>query len=328
MARPLRIEYPGAWYHVMNRGLARQAIVTEDIHRRLFLAVMGEMCALFGAECHAYCLMDTHYHLLLHTPRGNLGRCMRHVNGVYTQRLNRLLDRDGPLFRGRYRAIVVDADAYLLQVSRYIHRNPVEAGLVKRPDAFAWSSYRAYTRQSSGPDWLRDDQVLAMVGSRQARARYQAYVEQGIDASTAKFYGQDRQVPVLGDAGFRQQVEAYLDSDQDFSEMPQRRQLAETPSIEAIMQVCQAYYGVDRVTLCRDGRGRMSEARTVAIALCRLVGGHPLREIGVAFGELSYTGVASAVSRVRKRRQQDARFEQTLLGLERTLVDKKSEAKT
>ena len=128
MARPLRIEYPGAWYHAMNRGASGRAIFQSDRDRHAFLALFGDIAATFGVEVHAYCLMGNHYHLLLRTPRGNLSRALRHLNGVYTQRYNRTHGTDGPLFRGRFKAVLVDADTYLAALSRYIHLNPVTAG--------------------------------------------------------------------------------------------------------------------------------------------------------------------------------------------------------
>ena len=133
MARPLRIEFPGAWHHAMNRGNARQTIFLDKGDYRAFLDLLDECSSMWGLECHAYCLMPNHYHLLLSTPSGNLSRAMRHLDGVYTQRFNRRHDRDGHLFRGRYKAILVDADSYLLQVARYIHLNPIKARLVQDP---------------------------------------------------------------------------------------------------------------------------------------------------------------------------------------------------
>lgn len=113
MSRPLRIVYEGAWYHVMNRGAGRRTIFHSDTYRQLFLALLGEITQTFGVEVHAYCLMDNHYHLLLHTPRANLSAAMRHLQRLYTQRHNRMEQTDGPLFRGRFKAILVDADHYL-----------------------------------------------------------------------------------------------------------------------------------------------------------------------------------------------------------------------
>src|SRR2546428_2097688 len=136
MARPLRIQFPGAVHHVMNRGTARQATFLDEEDYGLFLNTLGEAFDLWGTEIFAYCLMKNHYHLCLRTPKGNLSRVMRHVDGLYTQRFNRAHDRDGPLFRGRYRAILVDADEYLATVVRYIHLNPVEARVVKLPEEY------------------------------------------------------------------------------------------------------------------------------------------------------------------------------------------------
>ena len=132
MARPLRIEYPGAWYHVMNRGVDRQPIFLHDAHRESFLSLLSDISRSYQVEIHAYCLMNNHYHLLVRTPLGNISRAMRHLNGVYTQRFNSMEKRDGSLFRGRFKAILVEADEYLLRLSRYIHLNPVAAKLVKR----------------------------------------------------------------------------------------------------------------------------------------------------------------------------------------------------
>ncbi len=155
MPRPVRIEYEGACYHVMNRGRGRQPIFHATAYFHAFLETLAEAHERFGVVIHGYCLMGNHYHLLLQTPHGNLGRVMRHMNGVYTQRYNRLKPTDGPLFRGRYKAIVVEADNYLLQLSRYIHRNPIERKppLVDSLDSYPWSSYPAYINHTKSPTW-------------------------------------------------------------------------------------------------------------------------------------------------------------------------------
>ena len=150
MARPLRIVFEGAWYHVMNRGAGRRAIFPTDEHRETFLALLGEMAGTFGVEVHAYCLMSTHYHLLLHTRRGNLSDALRHLNGIYTQRHNRQRRTDGPLFRGRFKAILVDADSYLAQLSRYIHLNPVPAKIPEHALDTPWSRLLAQGTEQPG----------------------------------------------------------------------------------------------------------------------------------------------------------------------------------
>jgi len=128
MSRPLRIQFDGAVYHLMNRGTARQITFVDDDDYRAFQNTLGEAHRLWGIEVFSYCLMRNHYHLCLRTPKGNLSRVMRHVDGLYTQRFNRSHKRDGSLFRGRYKAILVNEDQYLAQVVRYIHLNPVHGG--------------------------------------------------------------------------------------------------------------------------------------------------------------------------------------------------------
>jgi len=144
MARPLRIEYPGAWYHVMNRGKKSEKIFHDRHDYQVFVDLLEESSEMWNIRVAAYCLMTNHYHILLQTPDGNIARSMRHINGVYTQRFNRKHSCDGQLFRGRYKSILVSADSYLLQLVRYIHRNPVKAGIVSTPDDYPWSSHTGY----------------------------------------------------------------------------------------------------------------------------------------------------------------------------------------
>ena len=129
MSRPLRIEYPGAWYHVMNWGRRREDIFLSPADYGVFIEVLRETVESWNLKVAAYCLMSNHYHLLVHTPDGNISRCMRHINGVYTQRFNRCHKKEDQLFRGRYKAVLVDADSHLLEVLRYLHNNPLRAGI-------------------------------------------------------------------------------------------------------------------------------------------------------------------------------------------------------
>lgn len=173
----------------MNRGAGYHDIYRNDEHRRLFLDLLRELHQTFLVSIHAYCLMDNHYHLLLETPMGNLCRAMRYLNGVYTQRYNRDVRSDGPLFRGRFKAILVDVDAYLLNVSRYIHRNPIEASTVRKAEKYRWSGYRAYICQIRGPTGLTTHKTFSMIGDRNQVSRYRAFVEAGLDEMTEQFYG-------------------------------------------------------------------------------------------------------------------------------------------
>jgi len=143
MSRPLRIEFPGAFYHVTSRGNERKAIFYSDGDRLIFSDVLADVCRRFNWIVHAYCQMDNHYHLLVETPDGNLSKGMRHLNGVYTQRFNRKQNRIGHVFQGRYKAILVDKDSYLLELARYIVLNPVRARMLRSAEDWPWSSYRA-----------------------------------------------------------------------------------------------------------------------------------------------------------------------------------------
>src|SRR5882724_10300411 len=170
MARPLRLEFPGAVYHVTSRSNGRAAIYLDDEDREAFLNVLGEVCRRTHWVCYAYCLMTNHYHLVIETLDPHLSRGMRQLNGVYTQRCNRLHGRVGHVFQGRYKAILVDRGPYLLELIRYVVLNPVRAGMVTSPEQWRWSSYRATEGQAPTPDWLVTDWVLRQFGTRQPHA--------------------------------------------------------------------------------------------------------------------------------------------------------------
>ncbi|MGH7794976.1 MAG: REP-associated tyrosine transposase, partial [Candidatus Binatia bacterium] len=168
MARPLRIEYSGALYHVTSRGDRQEPIFDDDQDRRAFLNVLGEVVSRYRWRCHAYCLMGNHYHLMIETPEGNLAKGMRQLNGVFTQWSNRRHKRSGHLFQGRYKAILVDRDSYFLELGRYIVLNPVRAAMVRHPRRWAWSSYGATIGTSPAPLWFTTDNLLAEFGNRRA----------------------------------------------------------------------------------------------------------------------------------------------------------------
>ena len=181
MARPLRLEFPHAVYHVTSRGNARQDIVTDDQDRTAWLTLLAHVIDRFGWLCHAYCLMDNHYHLLIETPQPNLSLGMRQFNGRYTQTFNRRHERVGHLFQGRFTAILVEKEPYLLELCRYVVLNPVRAKLVTHPRLWRWSSYRATAGETEGPLWLTSDWVLTQFGARrrEAHARYRQFVAEG-----------------------------------------------------------------------------------------------------------------------------------------------------
>ena len=243
--------------------------------------------------------MPNHYHLLVRTPLGNFSRAMRRVDGVYTQRHNRLVGTDGALFRGRYKAIVVDADAYLLCVSRYIHRNPVESKrpLVEALDEWPWSSYPAYVGKAKPADWLCREPTYAMLGRRQRSRGYRAYVEAGVDEETAEFYGRQRQSPVLGDKHFRERV---LAQEQPRGEVA-RYEYRPYHRVEGVLQAVAEHYElpVEELTHPSARGGPAALARSVAMWLCQQETGLTLAELGERFGGLQYSSVAQRIRRLR-----------------------------
>ena len=182
MARPLRIEFPGALYHLTARGNARREIFLEDGDRWMFLSILADLVKRGNWICHGFCLMDNHYHLLIETPDGNLSEGMRQLNGIYTQKFNRNHAKVGHVFQGRFKSIVVDKDAYLLELCRYIVLNPVRAGMVEHPKDYLWSSYRATAGLTKKPDFLTSDWILAQFGDDRKRAKkeYRKFVLAGI----------------------------------------------------------------------------------------------------------------------------------------------------
>ena len=202
MARPLRIEFPGGLYHVTARGNGRLPIFLDEPDRGCFLAVFGAVVARYHLLCHAYCLMDNHYHLLLETPEPNLSRAMRQLNGVYSQRFNRRHRRSGHVLGGRFHAQVVDKDVYLRAVCRYIVLNPVRAGLVAQPGQWPWSSYGATAGETPIPRFLTVDWVLSL-GDTSARAtaerRYRRFVNAGLTQTVTPLPSVSSGL-VLGDA--------------------------------------------------------------------------------------------------------------------------------
>lgn len=234
MARPLRIEYPGAIYHVTARGNARAAIFLDDEDRQLFLDVWAECVKRFGWLCHAYCLMDNHYHFLIETPHGNLSAGMRQLNGIYTQRFNRRHGRVGHVFQGRFKAILVEKESYLLELCRYVVLNPVRAGMVPDIAQYAWSSYPAMIGASPAPPWLYTDWLLSQFGNDRAsaRRRYAQFVSEGVGVASpwAALKGQ----ALLGHEAFVENLLPLIENKGDLKEFPKAQRLLHRPELKAL----------------------------------------------------------------------------------------------
>lgn len=234
MARPLRIEFAGALYHVTSRGDRQEAIFDDDQDRTAFLNVLAEVISRFRWRCHAYCLMGNHYHLMIETPEGNLTKGMRQLNGVFTQWSNRRHKRSGHLFQGRYKAILVNRDSYFLELARYIVLNPVRAAMVKHPSQWTWSSYGATSGTAAAPAWLTTDDLLAEFGKRQAGARrkYQEFIAEGMGKESIwkNLKGQI----YLGDDDFVEQMRGKLGEREEDVNIPRIQQRGPAPKLSAV----------------------------------------------------------------------------------------------
>jgi len=275
MARPLRLELAGGLYHVTSRGDGREDIYLDDSDREVWLEVFAQVCARFNWVCHAWCQMSNHYHLVIETPEANLAEGMRQLNGVYTQRFNRRHGRVGHVFQGRYKAILVERDAYLLELARYVALNPVRAGMVVGPQDWPWSSYAAMCGQAPVPEWLQTDWILGQFGAgrSEAVAAYVRFVHDG--ARLPGVWAQLQGRIYLGSAAFVKQMQALIEDRPNIEEIPrgQRRPLTR-PLTEYV-----ANYPRDE-----------------AMAWAYLSGQHSLAEIARHFG-VHYSTVSRAVKR-------------------------------
>jgi REP-associated tyrosine transposase len=236
MSRPLRIEYAEAVYHVTSRGNARRSIFKDDRDREMLLNILEEVNDRYHCLCHAYCLMNNHYHLVIETPDGNLSKGMRQLNGVYTMRFNRRHGSVGHVFQGRYKAILVQKESYLLEVCRYVVLNPVRGKVVKIPDRWRWSSYRAMAGIEKPHPCLTPDWVLGQFGlkKRAAEKRYRAFVMDGIGGPG--IWGEVKGQSILGDGDFVNRLIGYVRGHEEVKEIPKIQRYLNRPSLTEIFK--------------------------------------------------------------------------------------------
>lgn len=275
MARPLRIAYPGAFYHVTSRGNEQKDVFKSRKDREKFLEYLESATQRYGAVIHAYCLMSNHYHLLLETPAGNLSQIMQHINSAYTTYFNVKRKRAGHLFQGRYKAILVEADEYATELSRYIHLNPVRAKMSARPEDYPWSSYRGYIGEGKAPEWLKREFILGYFGKRVADAmkKYRAFVEDLLGKEYESPLKETFGTAILGSAGFIETITAtYLTTKEVERDLPALRQFAVRPTLEEILGTVKSVIDSDEKL-----------ARQAGMYLCHRYSGEKLRTIGELF---------------------------------------------
>lgn len=298
MGRPLRIEFPGALYHVTSRGNERKSIFLDDADRFRFLEILKDYHGRYNILLHSFVLMDNHYHLILETPKGNLLKVMHGINGGYTSYFNRRYERSGHLFQGRYKGILVEKDAYLLQLSRYVHMNPVRAKIVKKPEQYRWSSYPSYIGKEKEYKWVEYSWILSNFGKDGSSAKngYREYVEESFNKDmenpAKNLYGQ----LILGSDEFIERIREMFSGKTISKEIVERKRLLKSPLPEDIIEKVAKAFGVNR-DLIKEKNIRGNVARKAAIYLVQRYCNLRNDETGKIFGDLH----CSAVSKVSTR---------------------------
>lgn len=327
MARALRIQIAGGFYHVTCRGNDRKAIYRDDIDRQVFLDKLQASLRIYQVELHAYVLMDNHFHLMVRTLRGNLSEFMRHFNISYTSAFNRRHRRVGHLYQGRYKAILVEQDSYLVELSRYVHLNPVRVrAQLKRPlqeqigllERYRWSSLGGYWETKKRQSLVRYDEVLEQLG--QSRTRYREFIIEGIRSGYTTPWDSVQGQVVLGQEKFVEEVKEELEEKGSRREQPGIGQIHAKVPADVIAAVAK-YYGVEEKRLSGKRTG-LRDARAVAMELVYRTGGIGQAEIGRLFGGMDYTAVSRERTRLRGRIEQDAKLRRAVTVMERDLMSK------
>ncbi|MFC1890843.1 transposase [Thermodesulfobacteriota bacterium] len=314
----MRIEYPDAWYHVMNRGRRYEAIFEEKRDYSAFLELLQETIEIFHIKIAAFCLMQNHYHLLIQTPEANISRSMRHINGVYTQRFNRIHGYDGQLFRGRYKAILIDADSYLLQVMRYIHRNPINAGLTENLN-YQWSSHKAYLSDAKKWNLVSRDKILKMLSRTKAlqKSVYRDFVNESDRDDFSMIYKKRKLPAMLGSENFLKFIKDHYFIKKKHIEVPESRLLA--PEKDIIKDAVCMKYNVSISDLQISKRGYLNEPRNVSMYLMRHLRGDTLSAICKEFGLKKDSSAGSIVDRVKTQILKDRQFRHKVDGIKKII---------
>ena len=300
----------------MNRGRRAENIFSDKKDYMMFINVIKEAVELWHVRVAAYCLMPNHYHILIQTPDANLSRCMRHINGVYTQRYNRFHDCDGQMFRGRYQSILVDADSYLLQLVRYIHRNPLKAGLAGKLNSYAWSSHRGYLSDAKQWNWLYKDFILSQFSrdKTESQKRYNQFVSLENNEEIERTFNSKKLPPFLGNDQFVSWVKETFYHKKRHEEVPGSRWLSPDP--ERIKEIVSNAYQIEENILLKSRKGVFNEPRNVAIYLMRRLRGDTLVEICKIFQMKKYSSVSSIIERLKAQMAKDRNLRKRVKKLE------------
>jgi REP element-mobilizing transposase RayT len=310
MARPLRIIYPGAFYHVTCRGNERKNVFKSKRDREKFLEYLDSATQRYDAVIHVFCLMDNHYHLLLETPSGNLPQIMRHINGAYTTYFNVKRERSGHLFQGRYKAILVDIDEYAKELSRYIHLNPVRAKMVKTPQEYEWSSYQFHIGEKKPPEWLHRDFILGYFGNKVSIAQkgYRNFVSTLVNEKYDSPLDEVVSSTLLGSPGFITFIkDKFLSGKKPDKNLPALKELVEKASMQDIFDKVESVFAEEPAL-----------ARNVKMFLCQRYTSEKLKDIGIQFG-IGESAVSQASRRVNDKIRNDKKLKRKISKIKKKL---------
>ena len=301
MARPWRIEYEGALYHVFSRGNHQQDIFLIDEDRRSFLIALGKMSERFDVAIFCYVLMGNHYHLLLRTDRANLSKSMQWLGTTYTTRFNRRHSRNGHLFQGRYKSILVENDSYLLQLSYYIHRNPLRAGLVKRLIDYKWSSYPEYSYDRHRPEWLKTELILSQFDETDKHRSYREKVQEYSDEKR-RIWEDVHHGLIYGTQAFVERIKDTHLKAEPIPDIPEQKKILNDRKPVELLRRPAETLGCDLRMLKRTRRVSHSDKtnRDLLIYLLWQTGRFSNAEIGEQFG-LTYSSVTRRVDVLKNR---------------------------
>ena len=317
MARQLRIEYEGAFYHVTSRGNQKGRIFWEDIDRTKFKDILRRTKERYRYFLHGYVMMNNHYHLLIETPHANLKQIMQNINTSYTVYINRTRNKFGHLFQGRYKSFIVDKENYLVELSRYIHLNPVRAGIVNRPQEYLWSSYRDYIHKGEKDAITDMDDTLILFSKRRdvAVKKYKEFIYAGITGNSPL---ENAVGSILGDEAFTERAASHIKVYHDKSEIPDIKRIRMRIAIKDIVKRIADHYDINPEEILRRKQATVNQ-RKIAIYLSKILSGKKNVEVGKIFG-ITVPAVTNAVRDIERRKEKEIKLNNLI-----TLIKRKIE---
>jgi len=305
MARQLRIEYEGAFYHVTSRGNQKGKIFWEDGDRKMFREIIKRTKERYRYFLHGYVMMNNHYHLLIETPHANLKQIMQNINTSYTVYINRTKKKFGHLFQGRYKSYIVDKESYLVELSRYIHLNPVRAGIVNKPEDYIWSSYRDYLHRGEEDSITNMDDTLFLFSKRRnvAVKKYKEFISAGITGNSPL---ENAVGSILGDEAFTERAASHIKVYHDKSEIPDIKRIRKRLEIKDIVKRIADHYDINPEDILRRKQATVNQ-RKIAIYLSKILSGKKNVEVGKIFG-ITVQAVTNAVRDIERRKDKDKKL--------------------